>query len=320
MKNFFGIVSLVLLTAACVPVKKYQDLVEKEKACADELAKYKSLGINAEEEAKTYREKYDLLKTQMDKLKSDTSAMGLDYRNTKAKYNTLKNNYDELSSNYDNLRTSGASQTAGLTSDLQSKKLELQQKRDELMAKERELREKQNALAEREQRVHELEEMLRKKDLATQELKNKVANALKGFSDKGLSVVEKNGKIYVSLEAKLLFASGSTTVEQDGKNALIELGKVLENEKDLEIIVEGHTDSDALKRSTHPKSNWELSVLRSTSVIEILLANSDINPEQLMAAGRSEFIPVDPNNKAKNRRIEVIISPNLNELYELISQ
>src|SRR5690606_26261440 len=147
-------------------------------------------------------------------------------------------------------------------------------------------------------------------------LKQKVANALKGFENRGLTVNEKNGKIYVSLEAKLLFASGSTKVEEEGKKALVELAKVLENEKDLEIIVEGHTDIDKLVSSVHPKNNWELSVLRSTSVIEILLANSKMDPTQLMAGGRSEFIPVDPNDKAKNRRIEIIISPNLNELSE----
>ena len=90
-------------------------------------------------------------------------------------------------------------------------------------------------------------------------------------------------------------------------------------EKDLEIIVEGHTDSDKLTRSTSPKNNWELSVLRATSVVEIILANSQVNPSQLLAAGRGEFYPVSETEKAKNRRIEVIISPNLNELYEIIS-
>lgn len=121
------------------------------------------------------------------------------------------------------------------------------------------------------------------------------------------------------MEAKLLFASGSTTVEPNGKNALIELAKVLEKESELEIIVEGHTDSDKINSPTHPSSNWELSVLRATSVIDIMLANSAMNPSQLMAAGRSEFHPVDPTDKSKNRRIEIIISPNLNELFEIIS-
>lgn len=320
MKKYFAIFSLSLITVACVPAKKYQELVDKQEECSEELAKFKSMGLTAKEASKTLQEKYSSLEKQMNQLKADTLQTGRDYRNTLAKYESLQNNYDELMTSYDNLRKSGASETADLSSDLRAKKLEIQQKRNELLAKEKELKEKQLALAEREQRVRELEEMIQKKDLATQELKNKVAAALKGFTDKGLTVEEKNGKIYVSLEAKLLFASGSTKVEKEGENALIELSKVLENEKDLEIIVEGHTDTDPLKSNSHPKSNWELSVLRSTSVIEILLKNSTINPQQLMAAGRSEFIPIDKNVKAKNRRIEVIISPNLNELFELISQ
>jgi chemotaxis protein MotB len=116
-----------------------------------------------------------------------------------------------------------------------------------------------------------------------------------------------------------LFTSGSTSVQPEGEKALIELGKVLENEKELEIIVEGHTDADRLSSATSPKNNWELSVIRATSVVEIILANSSVTPSQLMAAGRGEFHPIS-EVKAKNRRIEVIISPNLNELYQIISK
>ncbi|MGY8926934.1 MAG: OmpA/MotB family protein, partial [Flavobacteriales bacterium] len=101
---------------------------------------------------------------------------------------------------------------------------------------------------------------------------------------------------------------------------LIDLARVLESETELEIIVEGHTDTDKMAGTKHPKNNWELSVLRSTAVIEIMLGNSNLKPSQVMAAGRSEFLPVDINDKAKNRRIEIIISPNLNELYELINK
>ncbi|NBP28762.1 MAG: hypothetical protein EBV23_04160 [Flavobacteriia bacterium] len=131
---------------------------------------------------------------------------------------------------------------------------------------------------------------------------------------------QKNGKIYVSMEAKLLFKSGSIVVESEGKKALQQIGKALENEKDLEIVVEGHTDTDKLNSASFPRNNWELSVLRATSVVEILLANSKMNPAKLIAAGRSEFQPVDPADKAKNRRIEIIISPNLDELFDIISK
>jgi len=185
---------------------------------------------------------------------------------------------------------------------------------------EKELKTKSDLLALREQRVNELEQIISDQEKATKALKDKVAAALKGFENNGLTVVEKNGKIYVSLEAKLLFNSGSTVVEAEGKKALVDLARVLETEKELEIIVEGHTDTDVLNSPKYPHNNWELSVLRSTSVIDIMLTNSNITPSQLMAAGRSEFIPVDENDKAKNRRIEIIISPNLNALFELISK
>jgi chemotaxis protein MotB len=196
----------------------------------------------------------------------------------------------------------------------------LQRKQDVLNSLEKDLSAKERLLAEREARVNELEEAIKRKDEAQLQLKNRVSKALVGFEKKGLSVVQKNGKIYVSMEAKLLFKSGSTFVEKEGQEAIIELAKVLQDEKDLEIIVEGHTDSDALKSASHPKNNWELSVIRATSVVDIMLNNSKMDPKKLMPAGRSEFLPVDPNDKAKNRRIEIIISPNLNELFDIISK
>ena len=161
--------------------------------------------------------------------------------------------------------------------------------------------------------------MIANKDSLVNALKDKVANALLGFKDKGLTVEQKNGKVYISMEAKLLFASGSTKVDKEGMKALIELSKVLQEQSDLEVLVEGHTDVDKMNSSSHPKDNWELSVLRATSVVKIMLENSSINPMTITAAGRSEFVPLDVNEKSKNRRIEVILIPKLDELFEIIS-
>jgi chemotaxis protein MotB len=309
-----------LTLASCVPTKKYKDLLAKEQACSEELANFKSSALTSEAMAKDIQSQYSLLKGEAEQLRTDTTELGQKSRVLNAKYDQLKAINNELESNYQRLRQAGASETAKLSSELATKKLELQRREDELAALERDLTKKQELLDERQKRVTELEEMFSRQEKATSELKAKVANALKGFTNKGLTIVEKNGKIYVSLEAKLLFPSGSTVVDPEGQKALVELAQVLQAEKELEIIVEGHTDTDALNKSTHPKSNWELSVLRATSVIEIMLAKSEMDPKQLMAAGRSEYNPVDPNDKAKNRRIEIIISPNLNELYELISK
>lgn len=320
MKKHIGFLGLIIMLSACVPVKKYNELVEKEKQCSEELEKYKSSSLTNEGRAKDLQSKYDILQKETAALKSDTSELGNKYRLLQVEYDKSSAQLESMERAFDKMRISGARETATLQAELEAKNLELQRKEDALMTLESELKTKQTQLEEREQRVNELEEMIRRQEEATQLLKTKVANALKGFESQGLSVVNKKGKIYVSMEAKLLFASGSTIVEANGKKALIELAKVLQNEKDLEIIVEGHTDTDKLASAAHPKNNWELSVLRSTSVIDIMITNSKMDPKQLMAAGRSEYHPVDAKDKAKNRRIEIIISPNLSELYELISK
>lgn len=315
----FAILAVVFL-GACVPAKKYKDLVEREKKCSEELAQFKTSSLDFEGKAKDLEARYDVVKKEVSKLKADTSSIGTTYRILQTQYDKMALQNESLEKAFDKLRIAGSKETAILQAELEGKNIELQRKEDALLVLDSELKSKEQLLAEREQRVNELEEAIKRKDEATRLLKTKVANALKGFESQGLTVIQKNGKIYVSMEAKLLFASGSTMVEQNGKNALIELAKVLEVEKELEIIVEGHTDADKLVSPNHPKSNWELSVLRATSVVDILLSNSQMSPMQLMAAGRSEYHPVDPKDKAKNRRIEIIISPNLNELFEIISK
>jgi chemotaxis protein MotB len=302
-----------------VPSKKYNELLDREKTCSEELSKYKKMSLDYESQAKELKMKFDLANKELLAMKKDTALLGERFRLLNRDYKIIKRQSEELENSFNNLQNLSAKETASLQTELKIKNLALQEKEDMLLGLEEELKEKEILLSEREKRVNELEEMLRKKEEGIRLLKERVAQALKGFEGQGLSVEQKNGRIYVSLEAKLLFQSGSTSVEEEGIVALIELGKVLETEKDLEIVVEGHTDSDKLTRASSPKNNWELSVLRSTAVVEIILANSEVTPSQLMAAGRGEFYPVSETDKAKNRRIEVIISPNLNELYEIIS-
>ncbi len=318
MKKIIAIALLVSGFTSCVPAKKYNDLVEKEKTCSEELAKYKSMAIENEGKSKDLQVMVNQYKKDVSVLKKDTAELGQNLRFLQAQYDLMVAQNEAYEKKLDMQRMKGVKESASYQADIDAKNMELQRKEDALKALEAELMTKQQQLAEREERVNELEETLKRKDEAMRLLKNRVSQALKGFEGKGLTIIEKNGKIYVSLEAKLLFASGSTLVEAEGKKAIIDLAKVLESEKDLEIIVEGHTDTDKLQSSSHPKSNWELSVLRATAVVEIMTTNSKVNPAQLAASGRSEYHPVDPNDKAKNRRIEVIISPNLNELYKLL--
>lgn len=308
------------LLISCVPIKKYEELQAKEQQCSDELAKYKNNALDYEASFKDVKTKYAKAEVELKELIEDTTVMHRDYKVLIAKYDKLAEINEVLENNFDKLRLSGARDVAALNADLEARRIELQKQEDALLKTRQDLQMKQQHIEEQQDELAQLNALIEQQEAATRLLKEKVARALKNFENQGLSVEERNGKIYVSLEAKLLFGSGSTTVENAGKSALIELAKVLEQEKELEIIVEGHTDTDKMAGSKHPKNNWELSVLRATSVIGIMTSNSEIGPQQLMAAGRSEFHPVDPSDKSKNRRIEIIISPNLDELFNLISE
>lgn len=321
MKKILVLSSLSLLIfTGCVPVKKYKDLLESERVCQEELEKFKTASIQNEGLAKDVQEKLNVLGAEATKLRQDTARLGENYRLVQAQYDRMVMQNLAYEKRLDEERLAGQKTTGALQSDLESLSIELQRKQGVLNELESELRSKQSQLEDRERRVNELEEMLARKDDAVKALKSKVTNALRGFENKGLTVHEKNGKVYVSLEAKLLFNSGSTVVEPQGKIALIELARVLEKEKELEVIVEGHTDTDKINSTITPKSNWELSVLRATSVVEIMLKNSSVDPKILMAAGKSEYFPIDIMDKAKNRRIEIIISPDLSALFELINK
>ena len=320
MRLFFGALITILMLGACVPAKKYNELLAKQENCQDQLKKYKTSSLDNEARLKTLQTKADLMQKDIDQLKSDTAEMGESLRLLRAKYDQALLLGESFQKKLNEIKNSDAKQLAKMQADLQSKILEAQHKEDALIELENKLNKKEKLLAEREQRVIELEEIIQRQKDAVNDLKERIADALRGFKDKGIQVEVRNGKVYVSLEAKLLFPSGSTVVNPEGKKAIIDLSKAIENEKDLEIIVEGHTDTDKMVSATHPTNNWELSVLRSTSIIDIMTKNSNIDPALLMAAGRSEYHPVDPNNKAKNRRIEVIIAPNLDKLFQLISE
>ena len=311
---------LFFASLGCVPSKKYYDLVDREKQSSEELAKYKSSAITNEDKAKELDANLTMMRGELQSIRQDTVVLGEKIRNIQVQYDRMVLHNLSIEKKLEQDKQSRIKQTGALQTDLDSKNMELQRKEDALIALEKELKTKQRLLEDREKRVNELEEALKRKDEGIKALKTKVSDALRTYENKGLTVVEKNGKIYVSLDAKLLFQSGSTVVEEQGKKAIIDLAKVLEKEKDLEIIVEGHTDNDKLDSPAYPKNNWELSVLRATSVILIMTNNTKVNPAILMAAGRSEFHPIDAKDKAKNRRIEVIISPNLNKLFELISK
>lgn len=319
MKKRLLILVGLLFIMACVPIKKYRDLEANYQKCMEEQSLYKSKAIDFENRVKELEVQVDNLKNSVAILKADTTKLGEEFRNLKIEHTKATETNKALEKKYAEMVNSGTAENAKLINELETTRVELQKKSDQLNLLEKELNARSRALDEKEKRINELENIIKAKDEAVRMLKEKITSALRGFADKGISVEERNGRIYVSMEAQLLFASGKTDVNKEGQKALIDLAKVLESQKDIDILVEGHTDIDPMVSSSSPKDNWELSVLRATSVVKIMLNNSNMDPKRIIAGGRSEYLPVDPNNKAKNRRIEIIITPDLSKLFELIS-
>jgi len=255
--------------------------------------------------------------------------MGNSLRLMTTNYDNINKTYQLLLDKNNELLSGNKETTEKLTKDLLRTQEELQAKEDalrtlegSLTVKEEKLKKLTTELELREKRVNELEAMISRKDSLVTALKNKVKDALLGFENNGLTIEQKNGKVYVSLDESLLFSSGSYAVGTKGVDVLKKLAKVLEQNQDINILVEGHTDNVPLNGKGDVADNWDLSVKRATSVVKIITTNSSVNPKRLTAAGRGEYIPLDMTNTAdgrkKNRRTEIILSPKLDELLQLL--
>lgn len=313
MKNLLITLSALFLLSSCVSSKMYNELEAKKKECdtrSEELAAG-NLALTTRN-AELENMLNELRGSAID-LAADTARLGTDIRNLRADYMKMVSRYDDM------MKTN----TDGTINSEAARQLirDLQKTRENLIQKEDELRRKEAALNQKSARVVELERMLNAKDSTMQALKNNLVNALIGYKDKGMTVEMKNGKVYVMLEERLLFATGSTVVDPKGVEALRELGKVLEKNPDINVLIEGHTDNVPMKGAGEIKDNWDLSVMRATSVVKILL-NSKITPARITAAGRGEFVPIESNETAelrkKNRRIEVILTPKLDEILKVL--
>jgi chemotaxis protein MotB len=222
-------------------------------------------------------------------------------------FNSITARFNDLNAKYTNLISESLSQTDKLSKALLAKS-------DELDAKEK-------LLSERERSLDEMTRIIAKQDSITGSLNSILRNALLGFDSDELSVEIKNGKVYVSMSDKLLFKSGSAAVEAKGKGALKVLAGVLDKNTDIDILVEGHTDNVPIKTSIY-KDNWDLSVARATSIVRILTTDYKIDPTRLTASGKGEFFPKADNKttegRAINRRTEIILSPKLEEIMQLL--
>lgn len=306
------VLAAVVLFTACVPSRKYEEVNARLRTAQESEAAALAKAQQAEAAMKEQQVTLEDLRSRKEKLERDTLTLGTSLRRMTSQYDKINALNNELLDKYNTLLAGHGSENRKLLTDLESVRLRLQNKEDSLG--------KLGAsLADREQKLAELQEELAKKDAAMKSLKDRVSGALTGFEGKGLTVTQRDGKIYVSLENKLLFPSGSTVVDAKGREALSSLAKAIESEKDLDILVEGHTDTDKVLPGAAYKDNWDLSVLRATSVVRILQESSKINPLRITAGGRGEYVAVDAADKAKNRRIEVILAPDLKGLYNLVT-
>lgn len=313
-----SLIALVLtLTTSCVSKKIYTDLEDKY--------------ANLKKENRKLLDSNRDLETALSKANNDLTTLQQEYDTTLAQRNNLQREYDATKSNLDNLKASyeALEENSNAAISANSKKnrellAQLEAKEQALAAENARLDKLKQELEARSQRVAELEHVIAAKDANMTKLKNAISKALTNFEGKGLTVEQRNGKVYVSMENKLLFESGSWAVGVQGKQAVKQLGDVLAENPDIDILIEGHTDNVPYKGNAQLSGNWDLSTKRATAIVNILRENNSIIPERLTAAGRGEFAPIatndTPEGKAKNRRIEVILTPQLDEISKLLNE
>ena len=314
--------SVLFLATSCVSMKEY------EKLQAQYNQANKNLTLSKQEMQEVREENAELVR-QNQNMTATLNDLNSEQQKCKETVTTLNRAIADLQLQYDTTVENYMQQLTGKNRDLSKTSQLLEQRTRELNEKEAAFRTREQQLQERQSQLEEQEaatrEALAAKERELESVRGAVAKALVGFSDMGLNVETKEGKVYVSMEDKLLFASGSWTVSPKGVEAIKMLAQVLEENKDLNIMVEGHTDNDAYHGSTAVKDNWDLSVMRATAIVKLLLKHGPtINPARIEACGHGEYAPRVPNtsaaNKAVNRRTEIILTPQLSDLMNLIEQ
>ncbi|HZG00819.1 MAG TPA: OmpA family protein [Chitinophagales bacterium] len=313
--GFAVILFALIFLQACVPQRKYQDVQSLNEVLLKENAELKSQMTSLQAQLSEMATNAADLQTRMSKIVNDTSKFGADYRRERALNQELNSLYEQVVKQNKELLTNATSTSQKLSMDLDEKRRELERKQAEANALGQ-------TLEEREARVRELEGLIAAKDSAMNSLKRKVMDALAGFEKSDLTVETRaDGNIYVSLSEKLLFKSGSTAVDPKGVDAIKKVAEVLAKNTDIAIRVEGHTDNVPLKGSGDMKDNWDLSVLRATNVAKII-QNNGVTATRIIASGRGESMPIADNTstdgKARNRRTEIILSPDLSKLYQVL--
>ncbi len=306
----------VSLVTSCVSKKVFADLESDYAKLKKENRKLSEKNTDCDELATQLQSDLDLANNELSNLKKEKANLANEIANSQAKVAGLDKSYKELEESSANELAKNLAKNEDLLRQLEAKEKALENENARLIKLQDELYARSN-------RVAELEGALAEKDAHMKSLKNSISKALTNFEGKGLSVEQRDGKVYVSMENKLLFKSGSWNVGSEGKKAVLQLGEVLAVNPDINVLIEGHTDNDDFNGKGDITGNWDLSTKRATAIVRILQENNDINPETLTAAGRSAFLPIasndTPEGKAKNRRIEVILTPKLDEVSKLLS-
>lgn len=320
-----------LMAVSCVTGKRYNTLTDRNLMLMSERDSLKAENIwltmsNRELTARSVQ-----LTEDTEKLSGELQKTRDDLAQKRDEVNSLSARYDELQRAQAELAAGKAQETQRLLGELHQAQTELQQREDlmrdlemNLDTKKATLEELTYELEKRNARLAELEKMLDAQQKAVKALKDKVSDALFGFENNGLTVSMKNGQVYVSMEDKLLFKTGSYEIDANGRTVLRKLGTLLEKNPDITITIEGHTDDVPYRAAPGQQilDNWDLSVKRATTVVRVLTQDTHINPKRLVASGRSEYMPVDPlktpDARQKNRRTEIILTPDLSALYKIL--
>jgi chemotaxis protein MotB len=306
-----------ILLSSCVSSKKYKDLEGRHYNLTEENASLNREYNELKEADEKNRTSLENTRMELENLRTERDRLQQEYNATIANYEKLKKSYDALEANSSSALTENSKRNRQLLAELEAKEKALSEERTRL-------EKLQKDLAARSKRVDELEGVIAAKDAKMNALKNAISKALVNFEGKGLTVEQRDGKVYVSMENKLLFNSGSWSVGSEGQKAVQQLATVLAQNPDIAVLIEGHTDNVPYTGSGQLTSNWDLSTKRATAIVQLLRENSGIDPQNLTAAGRGEFAPVATNEtaegKAKNRRIEVILTPKLDEINKLLQE
>ncbi|MES2411812.1 MAG: OmpA family protein [Bacteroidota bacterium] len=319
IKKIVFCLTIMSLMTSCVSKKiyndlenKYTDLKKENRFLSDENDELHKANADFDSVNRALTAELDQLKADRDKLQADCTATS---NNLKA----LQDSYSALEKNSNDALETNMAKNRELLAQLDAKEKALAAEQDRLNKLSSEL-------ASNTKRLNELESMMAAKDAAMKKLKDTLSKALNAFEGKGLTVQMKNGKVYVSMENKLLFQTGSWAVGSEGRRAVVEVGKVLAQNPDITVLIEGHTDNDKIFGNIGGgiENNWDLSTKRATAIVNILSENSGIRKQNLTAAGRGEFAPIMSNDtnegKAKNRRIEVILTPKLDEISKMLNE